>query len=321
MLATTLASPPMGCRARSVPTSSSPWQVRPCRGLGLGLAGPVGQLPAPRQPLCSVLPAPHRALPIQCSSPSRWSRSARPCTRATRPCCGARPRGTPSHSFSGRAKTVSWTPPSWDPGRLSPSHTHPASPAAQSPWSWPGGQRCDFSPGRMHIFQNGSLVIHDVAPEDSGRYTCIAGNSCNIKHTEAPLYVVGMGPGGVSCTGSGGTSLLSHPCAHRPLYTEGTKPFLRWARAFSCVPSTRPPHRQSQVPCLDLGSPLNSPRLVGVCLFRGSRDGALVLKCFLPGLPTGPWVGREGIRPGGSGTSFLYPRGPERMVCQGKQPD
>lgn len=47
----------------------------------------------------------------------------------------------------------------------------------------------------MHIFQNGSLVIHDVAPEDSGRYTCIAGNSCNIKHTEAPLYVVGMGWG------------------------------------------------------------------------------------------------------------------------------
>ncbi|XP_005390190.1 PREDICTED: inactive tyrosine-protein kinase 7 isoform X2 [Chinchilla lanigera] len=43
---------------------------------------------------------------------------------------------------------------------------------------------------RMHIFQNGSLVIHDVAPEDSGRYTCIAGNSCNIKHTEAPLFVV-----------------------------------------------------------------------------------------------------------------------------------
>lgn len=47
----------------------------------------------------------------------------------------------------------------------------------------------------MHIFQNGSLVIHDVAPEDSGSYTCIAGNSCNIKHTEAPLLVVGMGWG------------------------------------------------------------------------------------------------------------------------------
>lgn len=44
----------------------------------------------------------------------------------------------------------------------------------------------------MHIFQNGSLVIHDVAPEDSGSYTCIAGNSCNIRHTEAPLFVVGM---------------------------------------------------------------------------------------------------------------------------------
>lgn len=48
-----------------------------------------------------------------------------------------------------------------------------------------------LSRGRMHIFQNGSLVIHDVAPEDSGHYTCIAGNSCNIEHTEAPLYVVG----------------------------------------------------------------------------------------------------------------------------------
>ncbi|GAB1301123.1 Inactive tyrosine-protein kinase 7 [Apodemus speciosus] len=47
---------------------------------------------------------------------------------------------------------------------------------------------------RMHIFQNGSLVIHDVAPEDSGSYTCIAGNSCNIRHTEAPLLVVGDKP-------------------------------------------------------------------------------------------------------------------------------
>lgn len=70
----------------------------------------------------------------------------------------------------------------------------------------------------MHIFQNGSLVIHDVAPEDSGRYTCIAGNSCNIKHTEAPLYVVGMTCGGVSCTGSGAAGLLSHQL----LYIEGT---------------------------------------------------------------------------------------------------
>lgn len=38
---------------------------------------------------------------------------------------------------------------------------------------------------------NGSLVIYDVTTKDSGRYTCIAGNSCNIKHREAFLYVVG----------------------------------------------------------------------------------------------------------------------------------
>lgn len=82
-----------------------------------------------------------------------------------------------------------------------------------------GGQHCDFSLDRMHIFQNGSLVIHDVAPEDSGRYTCIAGNSCNIKHTEAPLYVVGRvgrGPAqGVVMRGTGFFSATS-------LRTEGT---------------------------------------------------------------------------------------------------
>lgn len=38
---------------------------------------------------------------------------------------------------------------------------------------------------------NGSLVINDVSTEDTGRYTCIAGNSCNIAHTSAELYVVG----------------------------------------------------------------------------------------------------------------------------------
>lgn len=38
---------------------------------------------------------------------------------------------------------------------------------------------------------NGSLVIHDVSMEDTGSYTCIAGNSCNIAHTSAELYVVG----------------------------------------------------------------------------------------------------------------------------------
>lgn len=74
----------------------------------------------------------------------------------------------------------------------------------------------------MHIFQNGSLVIHDVAPEDSGRYTCIAGNSCNIKHTEAPLYVVGMGPSGLSCTGSGCPTSFSSLFSSA-LYTKGTE--------------------------------------------------------------------------------------------------
>lgn len=44
---------------------------------------------------------------------------------------------------------------------------------------------------------NGSLVIYDVTTEDSGKYTCIAGNSCNIKHREAFLYVVGKG--GAQC--------------------------------------------------------------------------------------------------------------------------
>lgn len=38
---------------------------------------------------------------------------------------------------------------------------------------------------------NGSLVIRDVSTEDTGSYTCIAGNSCNIAHTSAELYVVG----------------------------------------------------------------------------------------------------------------------------------
>lgn len=61
----------------------------------------------------------------------------------------------------------------------------------------------------MHIFQNGSLVIHDVAPEDSGSYTCIAGNSCNIRHTEAPLLVVGMGLERVPSSGRGGRNPVS----------------------------------------------------------------------------------------------------------------
>ncbi len=44
---------------------------------------------------------------------------------------------------------------------------------------------------RFQKMPNGSLVIHDVSMEDTGSYTCIAGNSCNIAHTSAELYVVG----------------------------------------------------------------------------------------------------------------------------------
>ncbi|KAG9266422.1 inactive tyrosine-protein kinase 7a [Astyanax mexicanus] len=43
---------------------------------------------------------------------------------------------------------------------------------------------------RFQMMPNGSLVIHDVVMEDTGSYTCIAGNNCNIAHTSAELYVV-----------------------------------------------------------------------------------------------------------------------------------
>lgn len=38
---------------------------------------------------------------------------------------------------------------------------------------------------------NGSLVIRDVTTDDTGKYTCVAGNSCSIKDRVAQLYVVG----------------------------------------------------------------------------------------------------------------------------------
>ncbi|XP_040286814.1 inactive tyrosine-protein kinase 7 isoform X2 [Bufo bufo] len=43
---------------------------------------------------------------------------------------------------------------------------------------------------RIQIFPNGSLVIYQVSSEDTGKYTCIAGNVCNIKHRDTFLYVV-----------------------------------------------------------------------------------------------------------------------------------
>lgn len=43
---------------------------------------------------------------------------------------------------------------------------------------------------RFQKMPNGSLLITDVSAEDTGRYTCVAGNSCNIKGRVAQLYVV-----------------------------------------------------------------------------------------------------------------------------------
>ncbi|XP_054885612.1 inactive tyrosine-protein kinase 7 [Poeciliopsis prolifica] len=47
---------------------------------------------------------------------------------------------------------------------------------------------------RIQEMPNGSLVIRDVTTDDSGRYTCVAGNSCNIKDQMARLYVVDKPP-------------------------------------------------------------------------------------------------------------------------------
>ncbi|AWP14284.1 putative inactive tyrosine-protein kinase 7 [Scophthalmus maximus] len=43
---------------------------------------------------------------------------------------------------------------------------------------------------RIQKMPNGSLVIRDVTTDDTGRYTCVAGNSCSIKDRVAQLYVV-----------------------------------------------------------------------------------------------------------------------------------
>ncbi|XP_019951254.2 inactive tyrosine-protein kinase 7 [Paralichthys olivaceus] len=43
---------------------------------------------------------------------------------------------------------------------------------------------------RFQKMPNGSLVIRDVTTDDTGRYTCVAGNSCSIKDRVAQLYVV-----------------------------------------------------------------------------------------------------------------------------------
>uniref|UniRef100_A0AAY5K5Y9 Protein tyrosine kinase 7 (inactive) n=1 Tax=Esox lucius TaxID=8010 RepID=A0AAY5K5Y9_ESOLU len=48
----------------------------------------------------------------------------------------------------------------------------------------------DASRKRFQIMPNGSLVITDVTTDDTGKYTCIAGNSCSISDRVAQLYVV-----------------------------------------------------------------------------------------------------------------------------------
>lgn len=50
--------------------------------------------------------------------------------------------------------------------------------------------RFHFS-SRFQKMPNGSLLITGVSTDDTGRYTCVAGNSCSIKDRVAQLYVVG----------------------------------------------------------------------------------------------------------------------------------
>lgn len=44
---------------------------------------------------------------------------------------------------------------------------------------------------RLQKMPNGSLLITDVTTDDTGKYTCVAGNSCSIKYRAVQLYVVG----------------------------------------------------------------------------------------------------------------------------------
>ncbi|XP_043110725.1 inactive tyrosine-protein kinase 7 [Puntigrus tetrazona] len=46
------------------------------------------------------------------------------------------------------------------------------------------------SSSRFQKMPNGSLVISEVSTEDTGIYTCVAGNICSIRDTAAQLYVV-----------------------------------------------------------------------------------------------------------------------------------
>lgn len=64
---------------------------------------------------------------------------------------------------------------------------------------------------------NGSLVIRDVTTDDTGKYTCVAGNSCSIKDRVAQLYVVGE------------FGTLVHICIHRLCFIRS-----KWAQNHKC---------------------------------------------------------------------------------------
>lgn len=53
---------------------------------------------------------------------------------------------------------------------------------------------------RLQKMANGSLLITDVTTDDTGKYTCVAGNSCSIKYRAVQLYVVGERPPASSST-------------------------------------------------------------------------------------------------------------------------
>lgn len=66
-----------------------------------------------------------------------------------------------------------------------------ADPVPQIHWRGREGLLDNTKPNqRIQVMPNGSLVVYHVSSEDSGKYTCIAGNACNIIHRDTFLYVV-----------------------------------------------------------------------------------------------------------------------------------
>lgn len=76
---------------------------------------------------------------------------------------------------------------------------------------------CLAPSSRFQTMPNGSLVIRDVTTDDTGKYTCVAGNSCSIKDRVAQLYVVGE------------FGTLVHTCIHRLCFIRS-----KWAQNHKC---------------------------------------------------------------------------------------